>query len=577
MVEAARAVGARPMSRGSASRRPAWSTRRHHAVRPEPFLARRAAGRRMWGRHSGCPPSRTTMPTRRPGASTATAPAGVETPADGQRRHRASGAASCSTGVVYRGANGFAAEIGHVVVEPSGPPCGCGNRGCWEQVASGSAITRLGTRAAARHPHSSLLELAGGDPWCGDGRHGDRGRAPRATPSAEASSSRWATGSGWASPGSSTCSTPTSWSSAAASRKPATCFSRRPETRSDARSRALHHRPEVPIVQAALGSDSGAIGAAALVFEQVDGDVREAGRLASGVHRRPCEAAGGRDPGAGARRRRRLRARPPVPSGVLPADRATIGRRSRSSRCCRPWLRESRGCTSAPSSPGCRCELPASWRSRRRPSTRCRTVARSSASAPAIVPRPTSTNGSDSRTRRRPSDSAALEETAEALHALFGGRTWPGGAHVPAHPGSAAAAGRARDLGRGPVRCRCSRWRHGSPTRGTDGGSTSRLSPRGRSPARARRRKAVPPTWAGIALVGEDRADLDRLLAQRAERDLPLDGVWTGTAGDGAGSPRAARGGRDLVRGAARRSPRSPRRHRGRHAPMSSAELNAPS
>ncbi|HEX7247024.1 MAG TPA: ROK family protein, partial [Actinomycetota bacterium] len=67
-------------------------------------------------------------------------------------------------GHLYRGANGFAGEIGHIVVEPAGPPCGCGNRGCWEQVASGTAITRTGRRAAARHPYSSLRELAGGDP-----------------------------------------------------------------------------------------------------------------------------------------------------------------------------------------------------------------------------------------------------------------------------------------------------------------------------------------------------------------------------------------------------------------------------
>src|SRR2546428_5557153 len=54
-------------------------------------------------------------------------------------------------GTLYRGAHGFAAEVGHIVVEPGGPPCGCGNRGCWETVASGSAITREGRAAARRH------------------------------------------------------------------------------------------------------------------------------------------------------------------------------------------------------------------------------------------------------------------------------------------------------------------------------------------------------------------------------------------------------------------------------------------
>ncbi|HVM11176.1 MAG TPA: ROK family protein, partial [Actinomycetota bacterium] len=37
-------------------------------------------------------------------------------------------------GQLLRGAHGFAAEIGHIIVEPGGPECGCGNRGCWEQV-----------------------------------------------------------------------------------------------------------------------------------------------------------------------------------------------------------------------------------------------------------------------------------------------------------------------------------------------------------------------------------------------------------------------------------------------------------
>jgi glucokinase len=49
-----------------------------------------------------------------------------------------------SGGRVVRGAHGFAAEIGHMIVEPGGPVCGCGQRGCWETVASGSALDRLG-------------------------------------------------------------------------------------------------------------------------------------------------------------------------------------------------------------------------------------------------------------------------------------------------------------------------------------------------------------------------------------------------------------------------------------------------
>lgn len=67
-------------------------------------------------------------------------------------------------GSIVRGAHGFAGEIGHIVVEPGGPSCGCGNRGCWEQVASGQALEREGGRVVLEHPGSPLARLASGDP-----------------------------------------------------------------------------------------------------------------------------------------------------------------------------------------------------------------------------------------------------------------------------------------------------------------------------------------------------------------------------------------------------------------------------
>jgi glucokinase len=67
---------------------------------------------------------------------------------------------------LFHGAHGFAAEIGHIIVEPGGPRCGCGNLGCWEQVASGSAMRREGARVAAADPTSAIARLA-------DGRAGD--------------------------------------------------------------------------------------------------------------------------------------------------------------------------------------------------------------------------------------------------------------------------------------------------------------------------------------------------------------------------------------------------------------------
>ncbi len=43
-------------------------------------------------------------------------------------------------GDLVRGRRGWAGEPGHVVVDPDGPPCPCGQRGCWERFASGSAL-----------------------------------------------------------------------------------------------------------------------------------------------------------------------------------------------------------------------------------------------------------------------------------------------------------------------------------------------------------------------------------------------------------------------------------------------------
>lgn len=48
-----------------------------------------------------------------------------------------------SGGRLVRGWNGFAGEIGHVVVVADGRTCACGRRGCWEQYASGTALGRM--------------------------------------------------------------------------------------------------------------------------------------------------------------------------------------------------------------------------------------------------------------------------------------------------------------------------------------------------------------------------------------------------------------------------------------------------
>jgi len=74
-------------------------------------------------------------------------------------------------GELYRGAFGVGAEIGHMRIVPNGILCGCGNHGCFEQYASGSALVRE-VRAAAKGGSllaRRLLDQAGGDPDAIDG------------------------------------------------------------------------------------------------------------------------------------------------------------------------------------------------------------------------------------------------------------------------------------------------------------------------------------------------------------------------------------------------------------------------
>jgi glucokinase len=67
-------------------------------------------------------------------------------------------------GKLYAGATGGAAEIGHMTVLASGPLCGCGNRGCLEALAAGSAIAREARERVQRGVPTLIAELSGGDP-----------------------------------------------------------------------------------------------------------------------------------------------------------------------------------------------------------------------------------------------------------------------------------------------------------------------------------------------------------------------------------------------------------------------------
>ncbi|MBM7515371.1 ROK family glucokinase [Nocardioides nitrophenolicus] len=74
-------------------------------------------------------------------------------------------------GRLLRGAHGVAGEIGHLRLVPDGRLCGCGNHGCLEQYASGSALVRDTREAVLAHPAAAagLLERAGGSVEAIDG------------------------------------------------------------------------------------------------------------------------------------------------------------------------------------------------------------------------------------------------------------------------------------------------------------------------------------------------------------------------------------------------------------------------
>lgn len=66
------------------------------------------------------------------------------------------GAGLYCDGRLLRGPRWVAGEVGHMVMDPEGPDCTCGSRGCLEALASATAIAREGRAAALAHPESKL-------------------------------------------------------------------------------------------------------------------------------------------------------------------------------------------------------------------------------------------------------------------------------------------------------------------------------------------------------------------------------------------------------------------------------------
>lgn len=178
-----------------------------------------------------------------------------------------------SGGRLFRGAHGFAAEIGHIIVEPGGPMCGCGNLGCWEQVASGRAIDRLGREAAREFPNSHMVHLAGGDP--------ERVTGPVVTEAAKQGDSVAARilaqvgkrlGEGIA--GLVNILDPDIVVVGGGAIEAEELLLEPARQAFVDSVEAPEHRPKVPLVAASLGNDAGAVGAADLAYRQAVSEAR---------------------------------------------------------------------------------------------------------------------------------------------------------------------------------------------------------------------------------------------------------------------------------------------------------------
>jgi glucokinase len=176
-------------------------------------------------------------------------------------------------GRLFRGAHGFASEIGHIVVEPGGPRCGCGNHGCWEQVAAGRAIGRLGRRVARDHPHSALAGSApDGDPDRLTGAHVTEA-ARRGDHDALEILATVGRRLGEGIAGLVNVLDPQIVVVGGGVIRAGELLLEPAREAFRNTVEGHDHRPEVPIVAATLGNDAGAVGAAALALEEL-GSVR---------------------------------------------------------------------------------------------------------------------------------------------------------------------------------------------------------------------------------------------------------------------------------------------------------------
>ena len=80
------------------------------------------------------------------------------------------GGGMVANGKVFTGFANSGMEVGHMIVHPNGVLCSCGNRGCWEQYGSATALIRLTQLEMERDRDSAMWELCEGDRFKAQGR-----------------------------------------------------------------------------------------------------------------------------------------------------------------------------------------------------------------------------------------------------------------------------------------------------------------------------------------------------------------------------------------------------------------------
>ncbi len=167
-----------------------------------------------------------------------------------------------SGGRLLRGRMGLAGHVGHMTVSDTSEPCACGNRGCWEALASGTALGRAARTALRDSPGSLIAALAGAEPPSGPQRGGGARRGGARGGERFEAEARWlgigvvnllhlfsprrvVVGGGVS----------------------ALLDLLEPGIREAIRRRALPNFRDVDLVRAELGSAAGMVGAAALAFD----------------------------------------------------------------------------------------------------------------------------------------------------------------------------------------------------------------------------------------------------------------------------------------------------------------------